>query len=1202
MPTSQTKTVSGQNTAPAKERSKTILREAEQSYVFSWPWLIGGVLVLALLCLSTFGMRTMNMFNMSKQIIEISQGLEEEGNLRGAIDVLSSFLESHKNNPDAWMRQCDLWDKLYKSQNMVSREILSRAIDRQKMAIPYLKDESVKEVRERVLEMELEVAKSSPSTEAWLSTISNAKEFLRLWENHPLAKKVLAMGVYNLFVKAGRRPAAEEFPLDELLQKAWELNHGDIDLAIDYANFIRGVKSDWQNTVGPKLLARDPADRNSDANEIINAMVREHAGDAEAYLARYHYHRANNMLDSSRLDLEPDLVNALEYSPNSPEALQNAGIQMFVSSQIARSQGKIQEADGNRDKAFEYFTKAIDAAPTDVRGYLYLGKWYMASNQVDKALETWNTGHKKNRSFSSELLGEIAYASIDQKLYDQATNAIMELEQYAIMVGPRMRPVDSRNLTVMYGLLRGKMHLAQRDDALAKLAEANRQIEEAQAKNLAVDPELLKLAEDSGLTAENLRNLAVNTIQNRLNSLPEMDYDLSGGTLYSRLEGEGYISLGRLEAEIRAWDKAAEAYEKARLFPTVAALATIQTANAYERANLFDRSLSTLQNGARRYPENSMLRFLYLSALFAQELAKPEPAARNYVLLESELNEVAKLQDKLMQPWRIDTMRIQLQYVQGGGTRQVQQECLSRLRELEGNVKYAEDLGFYAELATQYSSVGAFDDFNRVMNRIHEMPKGESTYYVLRIEDARRRGDTASALFLADEALTVVPDADRQRFARIREALENPESVGYLDPDEEYSRLKNLYDGKKIHDPQTFFELANLAFSRGEVEVAKNIEDRLQQIEGEKTGTLWRYLAVRRLVKQAGGDFNSELLNNARAIQKEIASMRPNWDMTYVLKAEIEKETGNTNEAILAYQEAINRGNRQATVFRDLIDLLYKSGRGDEGGRIRRLAGSIFGAAFFEGDSMFPPAYQGYYEQIYRAIQEGNIGSADKLARDCIKKAIENKEPTDLLMDLNTRIGKLFMDSSNEASAESFLTAVAEQGGKFVFPLAVCYIKMEKTDEAFELFVRELEKPSPDPSILVSILYLMAQAKPSEAVLQKIDRQLERLEPLFTEKKETLAQLAAYWINRDMLDHAIPIYRKGLETDPNNLLILNNLAMLLAEFAKDGGATPVARGEFRENETKRIPLANPQLRKTLILRFPGQTAPKPEDFRFLAVP
>jgi len=1199
MSKSQTKTDS--SITPPKEVSKSLMKKAGQSYVFSWSWFLGGVIVLTLLCLSAYGMRTLNMFNMSQQVIDIADGLKEEGNLRGAIDVLTSFLESSPNSPTVWKRQCDLWSELYQSQSMTSRDMLLKALERHKRALPFLRDDSIKEIRERILEMELEMAQSDDLY--WADTLTSAREILQTWKNHPLGTKVLAIGSSRQFITVRIRPIIGDFQsLDQLFQVAWELNRGDIDLAMSYADFLRKVEQNWQGVVSPQLLVRSETDRNLHADEIISTMVQENPEDVRAYLARYEYRRENKLLDFSQTGLNSDLVKALEYYPNSALALRLAGLHMFICSQSARGAGNYQEADVSRDLAHDYFTQAISAAPSNPDGYLLLGRWFMASNQVDKALETWNLGRRRIGSISPDIVGEVAFVSINQKLYEQAWEAIAELERFVINVGPRLRNTQSLGYRQMYGLLLGKYYLSQRDDALAQAAEANRKITEAQARGLPIDPDLLKLADDSNSAANGLRNLAINEIRAVLDTSSNLDYDRSGGTTLSRLQGEGFISLGRLEAEFQAWDKAVDAYQKARTYPLVAPLATIQAANAYERANQFEASLAVLQEGARRYPENPALRFFYLNALFAQELARPVPTSRNYALLEQELNEVALLQDKLPQAWRVDTMRVQLHYVRGGGTRQAQQECLVRLRELEVNTKYAGDPVFLAEIATQYSSIGAFDDFNRVINLIRDMPGGDARYYVLRIEDAKRRGDTSSALFLADEALSFASETDKPKFARIRQALESPGGLNYLDADEQYGRLKNLYDGKKIHDPQTFFELANLAFSRDELEIAKNIEDRLRQIEGEQSGTLWRYLAVKRLIRQAAGDPTSDFLNNARAVQKEITGMRPNWDMTYVLLAEIEKEAGNINEAIASYLMAVSRGNRQPAVYREVISLLYRVGRDEEAVRLRRSAGTIFGSAFFDNENIFPPLYQGYYEQIYRAIQEGNIGSADDLANACIKRAIDNKEPTDLLLDLNTRIGKLFMDSSNEVSAERFFRTVADQGGKYVIPLAVCYIKMGKTDEAFGLFIRELEKSTVDTSILEVLFRLSRQTKPSEAVLQKIDQQLERLEPLFTEKMESLILLAGYWINRNRLDHVIPIYRKGLEMEPGNLWILNNLAMSLAESARGGESSTIARGEFRANETKRITLTTSQPRSTYIIRFPGQTPPKPEDFRFLTTP
>jgi len=54
----------------------------------------------------------------------------------------------------------------------------------------------------------------------------------------------------------------------------------------------------------------------------------------------------------------------------------------------------------------------------------------------------------------------------------------------------------------------------------------------------------------------------------------------------------------------------------------------------------------------------------------------------------------------------------------------------------------------------------------------------------------------------------------------------------------------------------------------------------------------------------------------------------------------------------------------------------------------------------------------------------------------------------------------------------------------------------------------------------------------------------KKIEPAST--PEILLPLADYWIVRGKPERAIPLYRQGLEKDPENLLFQNNLAMLLS--------------------------------------------------------
>jgi tetratricopeptide (TPR) repeat protein len=48
------------------------------------------------------------------------------------------------------------------------------------------------------------------------------------------------------------------------------------------------------------------------------------------------------------------------------------------------------------------------------------------------------------------------------------------------------------------------------------------------------------------------------------------------------------------------------------------------------------------------------------------------------------------------------------------------------------------------------------------------------------------------------------------------------------------------------------------------------------------------------------------------------------------------------------------------------------------------------------------------------------------------------------------------------------------------------------------------------------------------------------------ETTDILLPLADYWIVRGKPEHAIPLYKRGLEKDPTNITFMNNLAMLLS--------------------------------------------------------
>jgi tetratricopeptide (TPR) repeat protein len=112
--------------------------------------------------------------------------------------------------------------------------------------------------------------------------------------------------------------------------------------------------------------------------------------------------------------------------------------------------------------------------------------------------------------------------------------------------------------------------------------------------------------------------------------------------------------------------------------------------------------------------------------------------------------------------------------------------------------------------------------------------------------------------------------------------------------------------------------------------------DQIRAIEGED-GVLWRYGEAARLVRHAKrGD---PALTEARSQVMEIMKRRATWSRLPHLQATIAEIEGNTEEAIRAYKEAVDRGERRPEPVRRVVQLLYDHKRFVEAEQIiRRLS------------------------------------------------------------------------------------------------------------------------------------------------------------------------------------------------------------------------------------------------------------------------
>ena len=135
------------------------------------------------------------------------------------------------------------------------------------------------------------------------------------------------------------------------------------------------------------------------------------------------------------------------------------------------------------------------------------------------------------------------------------------------------------------------------------------------------------------------------------------------------------------------------------------------------------------------------------------------------------------------------------------------------------------------------------------------------------------------------------------------------------------------------------------------------------------------------------------------------------------------------------------------------------------------------------------------YSQIQTAIENEDAAGADAIARQCIRLAEMQGSNPELLAILHLMLGQVFLDADMFESALRHLSITAQRGGKHVFPLALCLARSGDIDGGFSLLLDEITLvPSSMPELLPTVLLLLTRLQPSEAIYERIDRLMDRLE------------------------------------------------------------------------------------------------------------
>ena len=1034
--------------------------------------------------------------------------------LRQAADILGDFRRQQPNekNRDLLILHLDILESL---QTVTGATVARRGdiLSTCRLILGVVPENESLEYRRRILELEWENG-NLPSVIVVAGDLL-ARTEKGGWDSYPAWRYLTLALMVQVSRGSGYQPQQVGVTLpssiDKLLEKVHGMRPSDIEISALYADFVKDFRrKEYRDASSPEFQQRTVEDRDKMAQSIINDMVNRNKDDADkskaslAYLVRYRFNSRFDLLGNENDKLDPDLEAVHRLNPGDPDGLILGGMRAMQQSFRAQKDGDSQLAEERKAVAKDFFRRTIDFNPENSVGYQHLGDFYMSEGKLKEAVKIWEECLVKNPSTDQEVIGRLVIGYIESNELDSAAGKIGLLDNvirvYRIS-NPRLVP----QVQSLAKLLSARLYATQGTRAIADGAMASGDPEKAK--------KLYKDAQDKYASALQILTQELSSF-----GASPGEYIVDPTIIHSRIIGESLMLAGLLASDRAEWDVATMYYEKAMGFAQYREQAAILASRAYLQRNSPSEAAKVLETAVHSNPDSVRLRSHFAESKFRQAMANSNPATRNLDAVKREFEFLANHKDQISQPWTVDFRLIQLEMIRESstldGTVSIKaiQTAVSKYRELEKNgkfpakeneaapKKYAEDLNFLSDLAGIYSSLAQLSEFDRILINIREFPDGESpdgtgepVFFERRIAHALQRNDKEGAIAIINEAQDSdrLTDPQKQNFVVMAQNLSDDQSKSL---DAMFERLKQA-DPESLK-PQVFFLMGNMALDRNDIEYAKDLEARLETIEGEK-GTMWRYIRVRRLMIEKDPPMDS-----IRQLLREIVDYRPGWDMAYTLKATTEEkqllQSPNDKELqrrlVDSYRQSIRHGNIQQATWNRLLYLLEELELFDDVRTLQQEA-LVRGIRLHTAPGQFPRPYQQFYTQAYAAILKQEQQHADLAGRECLDLARGQREKPELINALNLGFGKLFLDNNMTDSARRHLAEIAKLGGSYVYPLAVCLAKGGQIDEGFSLILDEINRtPASLQVLLPSVLVLLAQVRPSEAVFQRIDAIVTRLE------------------------------------------------------------------------------------------------------------
>ena len=738
------------------------------------------------------------------------------------------------------------------------------------LSIGGLKEERM--LRERLAELLLETGRL-------LEAENEAKKLLESERNSRVANRLLALSLFRQYVNGDLAKAdLKTLGLVTVVEKANLLNPQDVSLAVVQATLYR----EHPRVVAVERPSISPEERIKLADACLNRLVQSNPKSATVYLTRSIY-RTKYKLDGSQNDLD----EALRLAPNDAVVLRTVAFAALVEAQRSTTAGSAADAAPHYRRAKELLEKLMSKQPRQATPevFLGLGEAHLGLGDTKRAFESWHDGLRTfvQPTVVAQFHARMADAYMDHKDLSLAKESLDAIDQILEDIGTSI-PRSEALALMRHQRLRKASWLLRRDE----LAEAITLLRQIVGEHSAADVDVV-------------------------------------------VNANAWMLLGVAYSSTGEWGEAAQAFDRVVIFQPSAAAARIAAASAWLNAGRNDLALDRAQNGLRDpatlgAKETLEARLVLATCFFRLEMGRPKKS-RDWTKFKKSLEELELAQPSaalVKAPWQIDFLRAEFEFNQP-----LVKEEIKRAREIAAGIlqlaenKYAESAEFLSQLCLLFEQFDLPKEADRVLARLREM-RGQPLIAAVtsaRLAVARKQFDLAVKELDQVEA--------KLSAAELRGLLEERISIALAKRDLALAHsllLRQLE--RNPRDLSVIRRLADIDLERREMKLLEKWEQSLAEL-GSLGQPLYLYYHACRLIFSHGPEHDARL-REALSAQERLANLRPEWSETYALRGMLEQERGHREQAVVAYERAIELGEPRLYVFERLITLLEALNRGND--------------------------------------------------------------------------------------------------------------------------------------------------------------------------------------------------------------------------------------------------------------------------------